>query len=471
MTDIAGASDHPPRPRARNLRAWLLRASRALDTRRWEQFLLLVLLASKVVSLVTRWDQVHGHDAMAQMEVTGLLRWGNLDLGLRQCFNCYQPPLGFLIPKVFSVLGFNATESAQLASFTASLVGFFCLRAALARVGLLRRPAGVVFLYFTSGIPLQNYLTIAITLDAFMYAWACVTLYLSVRLYWPLAPGVAGVTPPPSGRTTWLLRAALVVVLASSVLVKYSGVTLFAIPFLVALVQPRPRRFRGCASATLVAVVAVVVALPYFYGRYYRQTGEFLPMNHEWSYSREVKEVRAKRDADRVQFFIDLFSPTAHAQEHPNLNDQKVCRLHDTWRFYWVRARTIGWAGESAYKLSRFYIDFMPWVMLLGAWAFFRRSLRPTPWSRWGWVMVMNGLVQLAAIIQHNYAYPWAWGIPVKAFYISPSMWTLGLGAAGLVSARALAPHFLARRWRLGIQLIYVLVAVFCFTNYYMGIY
>src|SRR5207244_91509 len=96
---------------------------------------------------------------------------------------------------------------------------------------------------------------------------------------------------------------------------------------------------------------------------YYKERKEWMPMNHEWIYSNDTNAGRAKRDADRLGFFMELLSKPATADEHPNKIDQKFPRLHDLWRLYWVRAEVIGWAGDTAYHVSKFYLSIMPWVM------------------------------------------------------------------------------------------------------------
>src|SRR5262245_35823130 len=82
--------------------AWL---SRRLTWAWLERLCMGVFLLSKVYWLHARWGMSYGYDWDAQLEVTGLLHWGHLNLGLKECFNCHQPPLGFLIPKIPMALG------------------------------------------------------------------------------------------------------------------------------------------------------------------------------------------------------------------------------------------------------------------------------------------------------------------------------------------------------------------------------
>ncbi|MEW5851829.1 MAG: hypothetical protein AB2A00_23770 [Myxococcota bacterium] len=447
------------------------RVWRGLSWRRMERALLVLFLVAKALALYRRWGVQMGHDAFFQMEVTRMLGWKKLTLGLRDCFNCYQPPLGYLIPKLFALLGFNEVLSAQLASFTSSLVAFLLLRGAVQRMGLLRRPEGIVFLYVSSSIPIQLYLTTSITLDSFMYAWACAILYTSVVAFWRWGA-------PQRGRRVAMV--ALVLLLASSTLVKYSGFILFSIPVFVALLQARVRRgsmrsggrwLAPSVRAVILGVTATALVMPYYYQRYYTQTGKLFPIASDWLRAEDVRKGRTMRDQHTAMFVRALLTPPDHADEHPDWADQKVCRLHDAWRHFWIRFHVTGWGGPTAFQLSKLYLAWMPWLLLAGAVYFVRRIRRRDAWNALGILVVLVGGLHVAGLIRHIWDNPFAEYIPAKAYYISPVCWMLGYLMANLTRARGLAPMILAVNWRNGRKVLVAVAGVFMFANHWVTIF
>jgi hypothetical protein len=445
---------------------WLTAASRAVTWVRLERLCLCVLVLNKGYRLYARWGLVYGTDPNDQIEVTNLLGWGHMRLGLKQCFNCYQPPLGFLIPKIALAFGMHDVTAAELSSFVAYFVAFLLLRATLSTLGVLARPASIVFLYSTVAIPVSSYLALAITLDSFLYAWAAAILYTSVRLFWE-------VHVPPGrrrGRGVWAVL--LVALLATAPLVKISGFTLCSIPVLVALVQRRGAGWRRRLALSVVpCAVAVALASPYFYDRYYKETGHFLVTNHEWRFQSEVDAGRAWRDEHPVRFFVEMLRLNPRADADPNVIDPERVRLHDWWRLYWVQPQFLGFAGEDAYRASRAYLAITPVLVLVGLFAFARRCRSGTIWSRLGWLFLLEGAVQLASMVRYLYVYPDALHVPVKPQYIAPFLWALAYALSGVASARGLFPYFLARRWRLGRQLLVVLVLFVQVYSDHLAIY
>jgi hypothetical protein len=440
--------------------------SRALTWVRLERLCLCVFLLDKGYWLYARWGRLYGTDPHDQIEVTHLLGWGHMNLGLKQCFNCYQPPLGFLIPKIPMALGMGDVTAAVASSFVAYLVAFFLLRATLSHLGVLARPASIVFLYLTVAIPVSTYLALAITLDSFLYAWAAAILYTSVRLFWDVH------LPPGKRRLRRVWTVLLVALLASAPLVKISGFTLYSVPVLVAFVQRRDAAWRRRVAMSLVpCAIAVAVVSPYFYERYYEETGHFLVMNHEWRFRTETEAGREWRDEHPVRFFIEMFSLNPTADANPNVVDPERVRLHDWWRLYWVQPKILGFAGDAAYRVSRTYLVIMPVLVLVGLLAFARRCRSGTLWSRLGWLFLLEGAVQLASMIRYLYAYPDALHVPVKPQYIAPFLWALAYALSGVTSARGLFPHFLARRRRLALQLLVLLVISWAVYNDHLGIY
>jgi hypothetical protein len=444
----------------------LAAASEAMSWAWLEYTCLFTFLVTKGFRLYTRWGAEYGHDAGDQIKVTNILGWGHLMPGLKECFNCYQPPLGFLVPKVPMALGLSAVPASVVSSFAAYLAAFFLLRATLAYLGVLTKPAAIAFLYLTVAIPLNTYLALAINLDSLMYAWSAGVLYTSVRVFWD-------VHLPPEKKTLRPLWAVLLtVLLASAALVKISGFTLYCVPVVVALVQRRgPGWRKRLARSLLPGVMAVALVSPYFYERYYKETGHFLVMNHEWQFTQQTDEGRKWRDEHPVRFWVEMFSPNPKADEKPNDRDHDRVRLHDWWRLYWVRSEVIGWAGESALRVSRFYLATMPVLVIVGLVMFLRTCRRGTIWSRLGWVFLVIGAIHLASMMRYLYVYPDALHIGVKPQYISPFMWTLAFALSGVTAARGLFPYYFGKHRRIGLQMLILLIVSWGIYNDNLGIY
>lgn len=255
------------------------------------------------------------------------LSWLSPDLPLGQYFYAYHPPLGFLLAKCFTWVGFSPLMSVQLLNAAASLGTFFILRATLGRCGLLARPAAVFFLYFGASLPIQLFLASSINLDVLTAGCAALTLYLSVRLCWDE-------TLDRQARLTF--ATAIAVVIAASMLIKFSGLLLVTIPVLTALAHPKTS-FRLVSVAGAAALVGLLLVSPYYVSRYYQQTGRFFPTNLEIFAQSEIAAARAARDSDRLSFFLNMVAPSpVHGSANTVLRDRDTMRLADVWQDVWL---------------------------------------------------------------------------------------------------------------------------------------
>lgn len=432
--------------------------------RRTERLFLATFLIGRLYVFCERLGTVIGFDSGAQIEMVTKLSWSMPDTPIRESFYGYHPPLGFLVPRLLHVgLGFTPEISIQIVSMMASLAAFFFLRATLRYMHVLHRPSGIAFLYITSSIPIQVSVSTSVNLDVIILAFGASILYASVRMLWPVTlfddanhPQRSlplrfswGDTAECERRINGMVAAfAAATALVCALLTKFSGVLLFAVPSLLAWSQPYARGWwKRCFTGAAVCSVALAIAFPYYYGRYYVPEGKFFPLNAEWTAAADVERAIAQRDADLATFFIDLVSPTTvHASVGPTQTDYDVNRLSDAWRDLWIRNQWTGPTSDAALDLGLLYMVVIPWLMGLGAAIFLRRMRRRTAWTRLGWVLLGFSMLQIAALVQYIYRIPHAGYGPAKGLYILPTVWGIGYLVVTAFREHRLLPKMLRSR-------------------------
>lgn len=426
--------------------------------KKWELFLLSIFLLSRFWILINRWGESWGFDSDAHRWMLQILSWGDPIVGVRESFFSYHPPLGFLLPRTLMLTGFSDVVSIQLVSFVASLTAFFFLRATLKSLNLLYHPVSLAFLYITASIPLQVYMATSINLDAIILACASATLYCAVRIFWC----------KNTREQIVRLTLGLIAILTFSILTRFSGLILIAIPTLVALFSPQKKhqapstkfqknsklqnpnykksflgfenwdffgawdlgfgifqKLKLITASTLISVIALAVASPYYINRYYAQEGVLLPSNNDgW-----IEPYQVQRDTDRLTFVLNqLFAPLAHAEGTPLEDfDFAGIRLFDTWNSIWARSTWFRAQSLPSIIVSMFYIVTMPFLLVGGLIAY-RKTKNRTPalWKALGRTLILFSLLQLLASIQFVYNKPYAPWHPAKAIYIAPVI--LGIG-------------------------------------------
>ena len=427
--------------------------------------MLVLFLVSRVVALYKRWGVEYGHDAGPHIYMVETIPWRDPWPRLDACFYCYHPPVGFWAAKALTLGGLATPKAIQLVSFGFTLLAFFCLRASVRWLGALDRPWGIAFLYFTSAMPIQTYLATAQTLDAVVYGWAGLVLAVSLRLMWPTR-AAAGASLSSGGAWRW---AVLVAALALAMLTKFSGVVLLSIPVLVALLARRRAR-RHMIAALAACAVAVALVAPYYYFRNYREQGVFFPNNVSWLRPAELAAARSRRDEDRLHFALEMLSPAPQAREHEDYADDKIPRMHDTWRFFWIGSSVLD-GGHRSYLISRAYLPWMPWLLLAGALGFYARRRSKLPWIRAGTLFFAIALVQAAALFKFNYDAPYAPWIGVKALYIAPASWAIGWAMTLVTMETLWMSDLVGIRQKRGQTIALVAVIAFAINNAWYLVY
>lgn len=444
------------------------------DFRTEEHYLLLFFLIGRILLLWGQFGAAMGFDIGAHQEMLSRVSWGVPDSPVREVFYSYHPPLGFLIPRSIELLGIPAALSIQLTSFFASLLLFFVLRSIVASLGFLRSPLGIAFLYLTASIPLQIFLAHSHNLDILILLFAGMVLFTSIHLLW---------LPEAAKRSridTILLQLLMVGALSYAMLTKFSGLLLFSIPPLCALlVSGFKAKMWGMLRVTLLCTLALGLVSPYYYMRYYAAEGTFFPNNGDWMVGEALSNSRAIRDQDPGKFLRELFIiPEGHWAGGLIHRDLDVIRLSDTWRDFWLMPDYLGPNSPLQKRLGALYYWVLPWFFPLGLfalWMLSRQSglplrstrwknvflselqktlhwiIRPpslffASWRRFGAVLGLFAFVQLSALIYYLYQNPFAgWG-PAKGMYVAPITWFIAYLLAPLFCLPIFAPKCFGQR-------------------------
>ncbi len=438
--------------------------------RRELQFLGLFLF-SRFLLLLKRFGMSIGFDNDEHLEMVNMWEWSDWFLSIDRAFYAYHPPLGFLLAKTLAMTGISQVLSVQLLSFAASLVAFFFLRHLLKHVNLLHSPAGIVFLYVTSSIPLQLYLATSMNLDVFVLAGASAVLFFSVHALWRDASRIA-LRPV-------LMPLIIGGVIAVTMLFKFNGFLLIALPFLVALFITRKRWIpRKLVTTTLAAAVAMLVVYPYYNARYVSLTGQMFPSNNIMFHATELDEARALRDMDPLAWLGKMFIPSPMHTYGYLHRDTQHPRLRDTWKDFWISDEWLNfqpnltpdrptyrqsWASMS---VSDWYLTIAPLLMIYGIVLLLRKKI-DLLWRRLGYVLLGFALLQILSMISFVYDQPLAWAIPTKGIYIAPVVWGIGF----LLSTPVMHAWKSPRTQKRIVQLALGCTAAFLLLNHLLPVY
>ena len=426
------------------------------EYRRTEYLLLVLVLMLKAYLLLSQWGIPQGFDIDHFLTVLDYIRMSPTYPGIRDCYNCYHPPFGFLAATLLSRLTGNSITAAEMLS-TLCIVGIiFSLRHILKHIGLLHTLFGVLFLYFTAGLPLFVFLSWEVSFETVSFLWTVLTLLISVELLWG--------TPVPYRRGV-ILTLALTGVLALGMYTKFPGILNFCIPFVVLCVRAQSRSaFRTLPLLLLSCVLAALIASPLYYHRYYQTEGKIFPVNMEWTGGqREMEHMfrrREIRDRNPLVFFLDIvriprLSPGSI--EPDNSSFWNIMWYHTWKRPFRLRDNR----NLSPPILSDIYIYLFLLPVLLGTVLFLKDFQKQrTALHDFGMILLIVGLLFCTAQLRIAFLFPaWAWAV-MKAKYIAPAiLW--------IPFAVAYSAHLLSTRWQhKAYHKQYVLVCMACLTAF-----
>lgn len=308
---------------------------------RWlrvEQCLCTVFLSSRLLLLDRTFGIRIGYDPGPHVQYMKALGWDFLSLGIKRGFYFYHPPLAFFSANALRTFGLTNVESVQVLNAASSLAAFFLLRWTLRHLCLLRRPVGIVFLYIFAAIPIHNFISHSVNIEAPVLAFASLALACSVRLFSPI-------DPPRRRFPRAAFFAGLCIGITGSLLTKFSGIVTMSIPLLAALGAGKTRSMVKVRTAWIALAVCIALLAPYYVTRNVQQSGRLFPLNTDWLLRKRPEVIRAhiERAAHPLQYVVRLLSiPTVYWKRGLSFRDYRTMRLADTWRDLWMRDHYLG---------------------------------------------------------------------------------------------------------------------------------
>ncbi len=443
-------------------------------SKKLEAYFLYLFLFSRLWIFIAHYGDAVGWDMQAHINRLAYWPWDYEAWDIRFYFYGFHPPVAFLLPKFLYFIGLDVTVSIQIVSALASLIGFFCIRASLAYLGLLYSWAGLFFLYFTSSLPIQIYLARSINIDVIVYAQACAVLYLSLLLFYNRNTRIL------SRNAQFKYGGVLLLCLIMAIMTKYSGLLLLTIPVLVVLVAPTQSghvmsrgRFINLLIAACIGLGAVAIAFPYYHERYYKQTEQFFPTNMDLERynKRFVAAKERQEDWEFLSFTRNLLASSSRNAPLMQDRDQNTVRLFNSWRDLWSGSKHNVEQSEASLRLSILYADIAFWLIWAGIIYFYMDICNKSDWHRLGIVLILFGFMQLLALVAYTYRYPHPLGIPNKGIYIAPAL--LGFGYI-ICNMAAFIGNIRAPKGLVGLVVCYISCAAliaFILCNALMPVY
>jgi len=384
-----------------------------------EKVLLAIFLSLLFWLVWHRWGEALGYDVSKHLNRLKDFSWDKIN----PCVHCtpygYHPPLAFILTSFSVQLGLNIVQSAQIISLVSVIVTFAAFRLIFKELGLLYTIIGLGSLYFGIAIPLQVYLIHSINIDAILLAFSSIAILLSIKIFWG---------DNAKSLQILLYSSALIFVLTLSMFTKFTGLILCGIPILTLMSHSQSRRrLKLIKIAIIISVAPILISFPYYYSRYYVAYGSFLPDNATFYDSQNLKKSEQFRDANRIQFILQLFLPSDKHREYgleARSNGNRFRHLSDTWSDFWVRASSSLDKHNQPSQLSRqisyiywyiftalFWIGFLTWLL--------RYSGSQDNLSKLGLLFALFGIVQILA---HAY-FTYNTRHFSKAMYIAISIW------------------------------------------------
>src|SRR3989344_2223724 len=404
-----------------------------------EQLCCLTVIVLKVQVFMLKKGRMIGFDALSFVQTVQYIidSHGELpSIFLNQSW--MPPPLSFLLTAAMASPLQNIVIASQIVSSLSMIIVFLALRSLLKHIGLLWSVPGFVLLYLTSALPIVIFLSMETTYDSLVFAWAMLALLASVQLFWN----------PPQQQKNFLrfsYTAFLVLSIVGGLQTKSSGLLFVTIPFCVLFARRNRRNlYRDFRAATFLSVVSLVLVLPLYYQRYYRETGSFFPHNMEWRIQGELAEKRTERDAHPFITLWNILRVPALAFQWDRARPEYSSFPDTVWYETWKRDTYYALAGPVspfAREVSNFYIFFFSIPLLFGSALFFFRSDTDSPFQELGLLLFLVASLFALACIAFGYHFP-VWGSAVfKTKYASPVVLWFTFCAAYCVQWLLTQPH------------------------------
>jgi hypothetical protein len=372
----------------------------------------------KLNVLRSTWGRVQGFDALAWLEVFQGTHWFHELPGVRTFWNSYHPPLSYLICRWIYAAYPHEVQDSQILSTLAIIVSLFAIRSTLRTIGILWTLPGLALLYVAASIPLVVWMAVETSYDALVLMWMTLALAISVRLFWRPIPAAWWRNLRYVGGLVLLA-----LVIAAGLLTKFNTTVALGIPWLVIACRRGPRRLLREWSAPLSGVLlAVLLAAPLYYDKYFRPLGQIFPQNIEWLRADDLRAALASRDADPWGFVRHMI----RIPEEPIVGTQDPVvdsAVHSLWLQIWKRDSALGEQARPSLAVSDFYVRVFP-VIVAGSTLLFlvRRRRMPRAWRHLGYVLLTVAVTYCVLLLYFGWKYPiWDWRI-FKAKYITPAV-------------------------------------------------
>jgi hypothetical protein len=410
--------------------------------RRVEPWLALLFLLLKVLLLRGTWGKIQGFDAPHWIDVLRVTHWFEPLPPPRALLASYHPPLSYLLGRLVVVFIPQEVEASQVLS-TLSLVGaFFALRHALRHIGWLATLPGLILLYGGFSIPLLVWLSIETGYDGLVFFWFSLAFAQSIALFWQPVP------------KKWWRDAKfsfgvvlLGLTLAAGMLTKFSNLIALGLPFLVVFVR-RGLHFwrRETVPSVLALVVSLIVVMPLYAHRYFAADSRHLQAAMDWQRPLDLAMARALCEKAPLRCWGNVLQlPNRSIIDSPYPVVESF--LSSIWLQTWKKDGCLGVQPSPSLKVSNFYLQFFPLLLLGGtAWFIVRRRQIPKPWRHLGWVLIWIAILFCASALAFAWNYPlWDWRV-FKAKYMTPAILWTAYAAGSLYSDQLFETR--QKRWK-----------------------
>lgn len=352
--------------------------------------------------------------------------WREYYNGLQNYFYAYHPPFAFWCAKLLMHLGItDVIVSMKTVSFISSIGAFLCIRVLLIHFGLLQKPSGVFFLYFWASMPLISAMGFTVSIDVIILALTTAAILLTCRIFFP------------NTHTRSLIRnadcAMLVAVLTIALYSKFSGLTLLPIP-IVAAMMTKIRTPKNIALSCCLVSSAILLAMPYYYHRNYKSTGQLFPSNVEFFAPFELQFSINDIKKDPIHYTAKLFEfPFGRLADEEYLDwNPKQARMYDVWVEFWLYNRNF-LSSFPQDDLSKFLLHVMPWIVVFGFCIIAASLLRSRSFERehaFAFLIFFVAGINFAAYIYYLYHNPYPAWRPTKGIYIAPATICIALATS-----------------------------------------
>ena len=386
----------------------------------------------KCVLFGLRFGIIYGADSASFISTVEKFRISGILPALEFSMTSYHPPSSFMLVKMLaSLTGLSSIMAAQILSFVSLIGAFLLLRSILKKINVLYSPFGMTFLYLFASLPVVLTLTMASTYDSLVFLLAVMSLHLSIDLFW--SPGKVSMKNSYDKLHIILLFQTFVI----GLLTKFTGLLFLSFPLIVILVRnDKENMVKNIATAVTIGAIAISSVLPYYYTRYYKETGDLIPSPMEWLIPNQFAEAKQYRDLDKVGFALNMIR--IPAMSYTRFNAARDSLVHAIWYDVWkVDFKPYGIFRKAPNIIVHVLIP----IFFIGLLSFFgSHRKRGSPFNDFIWILTGCTAVFILANLYFAYQNPFfgstirGWRV-FKAKYSPPTiLWVACICSLGITT-------------------------------------